>query len=430
MICAAQISADMMNPTPDTSKLREDATVIGLVGFVHGTSHFFQLLIPPLFPWLMQEFALNYTEVAAMMTVFFVISGTGQSLAGFLVDRYGPWRVLCCGIGTLVLSAVLLSAASSYAMLMMAATLAGVGNCVFHSADYTLLNRGVSPQRLGHAFSVHGLSGSLGWAAGPILMVSMANFAGWRAAAQLAAILGVLALLLLISQKGRFDERTSLQREIKAVDSRTTAAHQDSTPFAFLNSRLVWLSFSFYFFAAVAFGVLQNFSPVMLHEVYGLSLNISSTCLTAYMLGSAGGMVAGGFLAVRGAHDRVIAAALGASACVAALLATGALAAWTVPLIMAVMGFGVGLAGPSRDLLVRRAAIQGIGPAAFGRVYGFVYSGMDGGFSVAPLLFGPVMDAGYYSLAFYGIALLQLLAVASALMVGVVSRRCELAAAG
>ena len=163
--------------------------------------------------------------------------------------------------------------------------------------------------------------------------------------------------------------------------------------------------------------------------MYGLSLNISTSCLTAYMLGSAGGMVTGGFLAARGAHERVVATALATAACFALLLASGSAPAWSVPLIMAVMGFGVGLAGPSRDLLVRRAATQGIGTAAFGRVYGFVYSGMDAGFSLVPLLFGPLLDAGHYSLAFYGIALLQLLAVATALRVGAGSRRRALSTA-
>jgi len=426
MILTPQSHFSKMTATTDTATLREDATVIGLVGIVHGTSHFFQLLIPPLFPWLMREFGLNYTEVSVLMTIFFVISGSGQSIAGFLVDRYRSWRVLCFGIGILVLSALVLSAATSYVMLILAVVLAGMGNCVFHSADFTLLNRLVSPQRLGHAFSVHGLSGNLGWAAGPLVMVGMASFAGWRAAAQLGAALGVMTLLLLVSQRRRLDKPDAAETQVVA---KPAAATQAGSSFAFLNSHLVWMCFSFYFVSSMALGVLQNFAPVLLHEVYGLSLTISSSCLTAYMLGSAGGMVSGGFLAARGAHDRVIATALGSAACVALLLATGLVPAWTVPLIMAVMGFGVGLAGPSRDLLVRRAAVQGAGTGAFGRVYGFVYSGMDGGISLAPLIFGPILDAGHYPLAFYGIALLQTLSVMTALRVGVGSRRTALATA-
>ena len=66
--------------------------------------------------------------------------------------------VLFTGIGLLGLSAVMLASAHSYAQLMAGAFLAGCGNCVFHPADYTLLNQRVSKARLTHGFSVHGIS--------------------------------------------------------------------------------------------------------------------------------------------------------------------------------------------------------------------------------------------------------------------------------
>jgi len=73
-------------PAPAPASLRSDARCIGLIGFAHAGSHFFQLILPPLFPWLMREFDLSFTEVGAVMTLFFVISGFGQALAGFAVD--------------------------------------------------------------------------------------------------------------------------------------------------------------------------------------------------------------------------------------------------------------------------------------------------------------------------------------------------------
>ena len=91
----------------------------------------------------------------------------------------------------LAVSAVLLALAQDYAMLMLAAAVAGGGNCVFHPVDFTILNRRVSKARLGHAFSVHGLSGNLGWAAAPLLMTAVASYADWRAAAYAAALLAV-----------------------------------------------------------------------------------------------------------------------------------------------------------------------------------------------------------------------------------------------
>ena len=151
-----------------------DLETIALIGFVHGVSHFFHLLLPPLFPWLMAEFGLNFTAVGVTMTVFFVISGIGQAAAGFFVDRFGAFRVLFAGISCFVLAGVTLHFASGLPWLIAAAALAGLGNSVFHPADFTVLNRRVSQPRLGHAFSVHGLSGNLGWAAAPVFMTGIA----------------------------------------------------------------------------------------------------------------------------------------------------------------------------------------------------------------------------------------------------------------
>ena len=78
--------------------MRHDAEIIGLVGLAHGTSHFFHLMLPPLFPWLMRDFSLSYTEAGLLMTVFFVVSGVGQAVAGFVVDRIGARPVLFFGI--------------------------------------------------------------------------------------------------------------------------------------------------------------------------------------------------------------------------------------------------------------------------------------------------------------------------------------------
>ncbi len=79
--------------------------MISLVGFAHGTSHFFHFVMPPLFPWLMRDFGLTFTQVGATMTVFFVVSGVGQALAGFVVDRVGGFRVLAAGVAKLSFAA-------------------------------------------------------------------------------------------------------------------------------------------------------------------------------------------------------------------------------------------------------------------------------------------------------------------------------------
>src|SRR6476469_9954050 len=186
--------------------LRSDAAVISAVGFAHATSHFFHFVLPPLFPWLMREFGLSFTQVGAAMTVFFVVSGVGQALAGFVVDRVGALRVLVFGVGALSLAAFGIASAQSYPMLLAAAGLAGLGNCVFHPAGYSLLNRRVSPPRLGHAFSVPGLSGSLGWAAAPPFVLALATAWNWRVAAAGAGLVGCAALAVLLVNRRQLDD--------------------------------------------------------------------------------------------------------------------------------------------------------------------------------------------------------------------------------
>ena len=400
---------------------KQDATVISLVGFAHGTSHFYHLMLPPLFPWLMSEYSLSYTQVGALMTVFFTVSGIGQALAGFLVDRWGSHRVMCLGVALLSCSGILVAVSAGLWGLYLAAFVAGLGNSVFHPADYALLNHRVSQARLGHAFSMHGLSGNLGWALGPVLMTATATAFGWRAAGLVAALLGGASLASLWWKRG------ALSNEM-AGEVLSRGAHRPRGSgvrlSALLKLRLTWLAFSFFFFSTLVFGALQNFAPPLLRGLYGLSLAAATSGLTAYLFGSAAGLVVGGFLtsAAKG-QEKLIGFCFLGSAALALLLAFSVVPGWTVIGIMAVMGFGVGLVGPSRDMLVRQSAAARLGTGAFGRIYGLVYSGLDVGLATAPLIFGVLMDAGKTSFVFVGVSISLILAIIAAQAVAGEARR-------
>lgn len=387
---------------------RSDFSTISLVGLAHGSSHFFHLLLPPLFPWLMPEFDLSFTQAGALMSVFFLLSSTGQALAGFIVDRVGPLRVLYAGMALLGCSGLALGVAQSYPMLMCAAALAGLGNSVFHPADFTILNQRVTPVRLGHAFSVHGLSGTLGWAAAPLSMAGIAAASGWHVAGFAAAGWAFAVLALLYSQRQRL--------AVDRLPIRAGTAAKPSGGLAFLSVRVVWLCFLFFLMTTMALGVLQNFTPSILTSLFALKLSAATSALTVYMVGSACGILFGGFVAGRGnSESRVIAATLTAAAVIAGMLASALPPAWSVLPLMAAMGFCVGVVAPSRDLMVRKASISAMGSQGYGRIYGFVYSGGDVGFVFAPLLFGPLMDAGRISMVMLGVTLLQAMAIGIAL---------------
>ena len=390
------------------------------MGLAHGTSHFFHLMLPPLFPWLMKDFSLSYTDVGLLTTTFFVISGIGQALAGFVVDRVGGWRVLCFGVGMLALSGVVLGLATSYPWLMLSATCAGLGNSIFHPADFTLLNQRVSQPRLGHAFSIHGVSGNIGWAVAPLFMAGVTSVLGWHVAGFGAAAIGTAVFTTLCLRRRALADAADLITSRTATDT----AHDRKGHFAFLSSAAVWWSFAFFFFATMAFGILQNYAPAILSHVYGVSLVFASSGLTAYLLGSGTGMLAAGFL--KESADRMVAPALAFAAVMAAVLASGDLPAAALWPLMISIGFGVGFAGPGRDLLVRRAATSRFGRSSFGRVYGFVYSGLDTGQALSPLVFGPILDAGHFRRPLVAIALLQTAALFTALRVSSGVRSVEL----
>jgi MFS family permease len=390
-----------------------DLRVMSLVGFAHATSHFFHLVIPSLFPWLMGEFDLSFTSAGTLTTVFFVVSGIGQAVAGFVVDRYGARRTLWTGLALFALSAVVLSLAQGYSMLLFSAVLAGAGNAVFHPADFTVLNRSVSPARLGHAFSAHGLAGNVGWAAAPVFMAGLAALAGWRTAALAAAGLALVALLSLVLL------RATLAAPSPAHGRETADVLPRDSRFAFLGVSAVWMCFFFFLASTMGLGALQNFAPSVLNHVYGLPLTAAASALTLYLLGGAAGIAAGGFLATRyQAHERVVAVLLITAALLALVLATGGIPHAAVAPLMALVGFCTGTATPSRDLLVRKAAMQRFGQRSFGRIYGFVYSGLDVGLAIAPILFGRFMDRGMFPAVLYGVAFFQALAVVAALRVG------------
>jgi MFS family permease len=390
---------------------RREIEVIAVVGYAHGVSHFFQLVIPPLYPWLMPEFGINFTQAGMIMALFFAVSGVGQALAGFVVDRFGARRVLIAGNLLFACSALVLASAQNYQTLLLAAALSALGNSVYHPADFTLLNRNLTRSRLGHGFSVHALSGNLGWAAAPAFMAGIAVIADWRTAATAASLMAIGPILLLWLRR---DSLTELPLAV-APDVKN---NPPLPIFAFLSSTAVWVCFVFYLFTMLSFGAIQNFAAASLQFLYNLSLSASASLLTLYMLGSAVGVVIGGFLVARGdAHDKRIAVVMVAAAIFAIVLASGAIPAWSVVVFMVGAGFCNGLAVPSRDMLVRHAAIS-FGQGTFGRVYGFVYSGLDLGLAIAPFIFGALLDAGHAAWVLGGAAIAQTLAVSAALNVG------------
>lgn len=403
--------------------LRQDAGVIGLVGIAHMISHYSQLLLAPLFPWLKEAFNASYTELGFLMTLFFVVSCAVQTASGFLVDRHGPRPILFAGLALLGAAAFGLAASTSYWMLAVFSILAGMGNGVFHPVDYTLINRKVSPPRLGHAYSFHGITGSLGWALAPAMLVPLAIAFSWRVALVGAGTLAYAVLLVLWLNRGRL----SLPAAVPAKPQATGAARSQPVEGSldFLRIPAVWMCFFFFFFYAVVLSVIQAFAPEAARQLHGVPVGVAAMCLTVYMVGSSGGMVLGGFLASDPQRcERIVGIGFGMAALVALAIGFADVPAALVPVMFGAMGFVSGMAGPSRDLLVKRSTPEN----STGRVYGIVYSGLDIGQAIAPLFFGSLMDHGRYQGVWLGLVVMQGVLIASAFNVRRVRRSALVAA--
>jgi FSR family fosmidomycin resistance protein-like MFS transporter len=395
----------LVSPASAAVPLRHDAPTIGLVSVAHGLSHFCQLIVPPLFPWIAPAFGLSYTELGLLMTVFFVVSCIGQALAGFVVDHYGARRVLYAGMACLALAALGLAASPNYATMMGFMALAGIGNCVFHPVDFSILNGRVSQPRLGHAYAAHGISGNLGWALAPVFVVGIAQVSSWRVALAAVAAVVALALLALVLWRDALDPAPRAP-DGAAVARAPVAA--DASALGFLRVPAVWFCFLFFLTFAVALSGVQTFGPAAAGQLHGVSAADIALCLSAYMFAAAAAMVLGGHL-VRDPQRsaRVVAIGFGLAALFALAIGFGDWPGWMVPVLFALMGLGAGIAGPSRDLLVKQATPAG----ATGRVYGVVYSGLDVGQAIAPALLGLLMDSGEYRMVWLVIALAQALLI-------------------
>ena len=385
---------------------RRDALVMGLIGLAHFTSHFVQLALPPLFPVLRDDFDVSYMALGLVVTVFYASSGMGQAACGFLVDRWGARRILLAGVGLQAAGVGVAALGGAYAWLIVGALLGGLGNAVYHPANYSILSVSVDPRRVGRAFSVHALSGTLGYAAAPATMLALVAVMSWRAALGLVALAVAGVMVLLASQ-------LHVTRDHRTVERAMPRAGLGGDVRLLLAGPIVAALVYFALLAMAQSGV-QTFSVVALAHIYAAPLDVAGGALTGYLLGIAAGIVVGGFLAdVTPRHGAVAATGLVLSALCTLLAGSGALSLGLLVPVMMSAGFAMGATSPSRDMLVRAT----VPPGASGKVYGFVYSGLDLGSLSAPIVFGWMLDHDRPRAVFAGVAALLLLTILTVVQV-------------
>lgn len=388
----------------ETMGPRKDAAVIGLVCTAHFFSHFYMFCFAPMFLLIQRDLGVSFTELGALLTAYAIATGIGQYPMGVLVDRIGARFVLIGGMGVLAGSILMLGVIPVYPVMVAMAFLAGLGDSVFHPADYTIMGANVRPAMMGRAFSIHTFSGFLGWTAAPPAMTLVAHLWNWQTAFIVVGAAGLVIVAALLSQPRLTSAGGNLQRS--SSDAPRIPA------FKLLSSPPILMMFLFFFIVgSVSLGVAQ-FLPSALNQKYGLPLVDANLTLTVYLGAGAVGVIVGGVLADRTSRLDMIAAigfATGAIALV--VVAFFDLPFLLLAVIMGIGGFMIGVISPSRDLLVRAISP----PGASGRVFGLVSTALSIAGALAPLYFGFLLDAKAPTWVFLSSAALMLIAIFSAI---------------
>jgi MFS transporter, FSR family, fosmidomycin resistance protein len=389
-------AAELLTP----ARASETKLVAG-VCFAHLVSHYYMLMLAPLFAFIRADFGVTYTELSLALTTFNVVSAVSQTPVGFFIDRTGA-RINLIG-GLLLGSAAIAIAGAVHSFWVFIAMFAilGLANTVYHPADYTLLSERVSPRRMTQVFSFHTCSGMIGSAIAPVSLLFMQSAVGWRGAFLGSALLGVVAALVL-----------AVQGEPPVVHSAHPSKPRGEEPASWqlLLSPPILLNLLFFVVLSMVGGGLNQYLVVGLGALYGTPPALANTALTGLLTMSAIGVLLGGALAGRTARHNLVACAglvvTGSASTLIALVDPGAL---LLVLIASLSGFASGMTMPSRDMIVRSVTPQG----SFGKVFGFVTTGFHIGGMVAPLIFAQFLDHGYPRGVFLYVAACALVAIAT-----------------
>jgi MFS transporter, FSR family, fosmidomycin resistance protein len=364
-----------------------ESRLIAAVCGAHMMSHYYMLTLAPLLGFVRADFNVSYTELALAVTVFNVVSGLLQTPVGFLVDRVGARMVLIAGLALSSGAFAIAGIFNSYWVFIAMYGVAGLGNTVYHPSDYSLLSHHTPSERLSHVFSFHTFAGMVGSAIAPGTLLYVQSMFGWRGAYIGAAIFGFVVLLALLAQSEPPADPTHATKAAARARSNNIV----DTGWRLLLTPAILLNLGYFILTSIMSGGLNTYLVVALGALHATPPDIANMALTGLLAMSAVGVLGGGVLAARTSHHAVVAASgLIVGGVVTALVGLFDFSPALLILLMGFSGFCLGVTYPSRDMLVRAVTP----PTAYGLVFGFVSTGFNIGASIAPIVYGMLMDRG------------------------------------
>ena len=400
---------------------RQAALVVALVGGSHVVNHMYYMLLPPVTAVAAADLGVGVARIGLAIGLLGAVVTGLQLPFGHLSDTRGRTPMLALSLGFGALGAVLTATAQSYAWLLVSQAVLGVGIAGHHPAHYPLLSAATDPGTRGRAFSVHGFTGALGFAAPPALVAGVLTLGyGWRAALGIIAVVGVVYAVGCVavfvryvdseitapSDTSRADEPWSASR-VRALPGRALASLRGMlADRGILLITVLWLVTSI-----AAWGIKTQTVP-LLTDTYGLASATANTLVSAMFVIGAVLMFGGGWLTDRFSPERVLVAGYVALVAVSATLATGALPALAVVGLTLLLASTIDYSRPARATLADRFSTAD----DIGKNFGLVTIGISGGAAVAPPVLGWVsgtygVDASFAAMAGLGVLSLALTGV-------------------
>ena len=367
--------------------------IVGAVSVAHFMSHVYLLAFPPLFPILGSYFDISIAQLGLLVTAIYVPQFLLQLPLGVVVDRIGAKRVLVGGLFVTSGSIALAGLAPTYGVLLLIAFISGIGQSVFHPADYALLNASTDASNEGKAFSSHTFGGFAGFAAAPLVIGGIGIAIDWRIALLVTGFAGIIftvAFMLLVPP-------IYTQELAQTTPETPPIGKIIRDTFSHVRQWNLLAVFGFYFLSMVAIVGLQSFTTVLGVDRFGFSESMANNLLTAHMTATAVGVLFGGPLADRLPFRGVIIGTFilcAITVWIAALIAApGVLVAFV---LLSLAGFFIGAALPSRDRLANATGDED----STGTRFGFFFTGVSLGATLSPAILGIVIDDISLQLAF------------------------------
>ena len=383
--------------TPAAS--RQNFRIIALIGTGHFLSHFYMLVLPPLFLLWREEFGVSYAALGLSVALMSATTAALQTPVGFWVDRFGARPFLVGGTLLMALSVSLMAVVPSFWLILPLAMLSGVGNSVIHPADYAILAGSVEKSFMGRAFALHTFTGHLGFAAAPLVVALLLPGLGWRGVLLTLGLLGLPVVLAILAQSGVLkDQARPPKRAADAPSGREL-----------LLSKPILLFFAFFLLSSMSGSGIQSFLIAVLGQVWGTPVAVASFVLTGYTIGTTSGTLVGGWVAdksKRSLFGFVVGLTL-VSAALYLVLGLVRLPEWLLPVVSFVGGLAMGTSRTPRDVMLKDACP----PGEIGKVFGFVSSSLPLGQAIMPVPLGFLIDLGYPALVLPVVAALLVLSL-------------------